>query len=75
MSIFVSTSYSSETHEEWCGNYVILHNANVFFFVFFFFFFFFFVLFFFFFSLLKRPSENTESLENLSQGYKIYYVL
>ena len=67
MSIFVSTSYSSETHEEWCGNYVILHNANVFFF----FFFFFFV----FFSLLKRPSENTESLENLSQGYKIYYVL
>ena len=26
---FVSASYSLESHEEWCGNYVILHHANV----------------------------------------------
>ena len=28
--MLVSTSYSLESHEEWCGNYVILHHANVF---------------------------------------------
>ena len=27
---FVSTAYSLESYEEWCGNYVILHHANVF---------------------------------------------
>ena len=26
-------------------------------------------------TILKRPSENTDSLENLSQGYKIDYIL
>ena len=26
------TSYSLESHEEWCGNFVILHHANLFFF-------------------------------------------
>ena len=26
---FVSTSYSLDSHVDWCGNYVILHHANV----------------------------------------------
>ena len=48
---FCKSTYSLESLDEWCGNYVTLHHENVGFF-----------------SLLKRPSENSESLENLSQG-------
>ena len=62
---FVSISYSLESHKEWCGNYVILHHANDFFIaednI----------------SWHQDGPLKTDSLENLnlSQGYKIDYIL
>ena len=61
---FVSTPYSLESHEGWCGNYVILHHANVFFIDED--------------NILWHHgglSHSTDSLYNLSQGCKIDKIL
>ena len=59
-SIVVSTAYSLEWHEEGCGNYVILHHANVFS-----------LLRTIFYDIKNGLSNNSYSFETLSQGFNI----